>query len=94
MKALTQQIAIAVKYIGASNFKGSRISLRLPRWKKSRIIPYNHEAKDATDGAQIWLESNGIELSHIMDHYTHYVFSADWGQRQAIFKAFNIAEQE
>lgn len=92
MKTPAHKIAIEIKFLGATNFKGSRVSLRLPRWKKAKTIPYNHECRDSADVALCFLNQSGIDCDTLLDMDSHYVLACEWSQRPAIFKAFGLKE--
>lgn len=49
-----------LKYIGASNTKGSRVSIHDLRFGKRRMIPYNHEFNNIGQIAQAYLWTRGI----------------------------------
>jgi len=63
MKAMTTQnlIACTVKYIGPTDYRGSRIKMSMPRFDETLTIPYNYEAKDAEECAAMFLSDNGCE---------------------------------
>lgn len=90
----TQHIAIVIKFVPATNYHGSRISLSLPRWDgKRKVIPYDHSYRDTEEGARAWLNSKGINPSVLLDLGDHYCLACDWSQREAIFSAFGIPER-
>lgn len=87
------KIAIVVKFLPATNSRGSRIGLSLPRWdNKAKRIPYNHECRDTESGARAWLAEKGVTPDTLLDLGTHYVLACEWVQRPAIFKAFGLKE--
>ena len=94
MKTPTHKIAIEVKFLGATNSRGSRICLRLPRWKRSKLIPYRHECRDTEEGARSFLNEHGVTPDTLLDMDSHYVLACDWSERPAIFKAFGMREAE
>jgi hypothetical protein len=53
-------IAMSVKHIGPTDYRGSRIKMSLPRFEESLTISYDYDAKDAEDGAVKFLESKGL----------------------------------
>jgi hypothetical protein len=73
-------LLVTVKYIGPTNYRGSRIKLSLPRFKESLTIPYNYEARDAEQGAAMYLAENGCEpiaRACGADHSAILLFSFD-----------------
>lgn len=46
---------IEVKYIGASNTRGSRVKLTSLRFKDSVILPYDYKYNSALEIAEAWL---------------------------------------
>jgi len=73
-------IACTVKYIGPTDYRGSRIKMSLPRFEETLTIPYNYEARDAEQGAVIFLTDNGCEpiaRACAADHSTILLFSFD-----------------
>lgn len=54
-------IAVTVRYVGPTDYRGSRIKISLPRFEERRCIPYDYEAKDAEDGAVRFLQNSGCE---------------------------------
>ena len=53
-------IALIVKYIPATNTKGSRVSLHFPRFRKRKFIPFNSMYNSTSAVALAYLEFNGI----------------------------------
>jgi hypothetical protein len=53
-------IAMTVRYIGPTDYRGSRIKMNLPRFEEALTIPYDYEAKGAEDGAVRFLENSGL----------------------------------
>jgi hypothetical protein len=53
---------LTVKYVGPTNFRGSRISIKSDRFNKSKMIDYNYEYNDCLGGAEAWLNDNGFEI--------------------------------
>jgi hypothetical protein len=53
-------VAMTVRYIGPTDYRGSRIKMNLPRFEESLTISYDYETKDAEDGAVRFLENSGI----------------------------------
>jgi hypothetical protein len=73
-------IACTVKYIGPTDYRGSRIKMSLPRFEETLTIPYNYEARDAEQGAAIFLADNGCEpiaRASGADHSAILLFSFD-----------------
>ena len=53
---------IKVKYLGSTNFKGSRVKLTSDRFNQSVTIPYNYEFNSSYDMAADWLLKHGFEV--------------------------------
>jgi hypothetical protein len=73
-------IAITVRYIGPTDYRGSRIKMSLPRFEETLTIPYNYEARDAEQGASMFLADNGCEpiaRACVADHSAVLLFSFD-----------------
>lgn len=56
---------IAVKYLGPTNTKGSRIKMTSLRFGDSVTIPYGYEYNNARDIAEAWLASKMTHKSII-----------------------------
>ena len=65
---------VEVKYLGATNTKGSRVKLTSHRFKSSITIPYSYEFNSADDIGTDWLEKNGFRP----------VFGGEWKNGQTI----------
>ena len=52
---------IKVKYIGATNIRGSRVKLISERFEDSFTLPYDYAFNSAVDIAADWLEKNGFK---------------------------------
>ena len=73
-------IAVSVKYIGPTDYRGSRIKMSMPRFEETLTIPYNYEARDAEQGAVMYLSDNGcdpIARACGADHSATLLFSFD-----------------
>ena len=73
MKTLKNYRAFTIRYIGATNFKPSRVSILDNRNGISRVIPYNHEFNSIYAIAQEFLESLGIEILGVSEVHNGYV---------------------
>jgi hypothetical protein len=60
MKDLKNYQLINVKYLGATNFRGSRVKLSDPRMKTSKIIPFDYQLNRIEEMAQKYLTSIGF----------------------------------
>jgi len=58
----TNLVSVVVKYIPASNHRGSRVKLTVPlsRGKAARFIPYSHEFNSSEDVAAAYLKAWGL----------------------------------
>lgn len=61
-KMYTNYHILTIKYIGPSNYNGSRIKIISERFKESRTIGYDHEFNNALEGAENWLENHGFNI--------------------------------
>ena len=62
MKNLTNFHVLTVKYLGATDFNGSRIAIRSDRFKTTKVIDYTYKYDNTLEQAQEYLESKGFEL--------------------------------
>lgn len=54
--------AFTIKYLGATNTKGSRIKITSERFEQSITISYNHEFNSAIDCALAYLLNKGFNI--------------------------------
>lgn len=88
------KIAIIVGFVPATNTKGSRVRLALPRFGgKRKLIDYDHAFQDTHENAEAWLAKAGVQTECFCDLGDEYGIICDWSQREAIFKAFGIPER-
>jgi hypothetical protein len=73
-------LLVTVKYIGPTDYRGSRIKLTLPRFGEVKRISYNYEARDAEDGAVQFFASKGLapvfracgeDCAHLLFDFEH-----------------------
>lgn len=60
-------IAILATYVPATNHRGSRIKLTLPRFGMKKFIPYDYTRNSANKIALAWLAEKGIAVTHEAD---------------------------
>jgi hypothetical protein len=90
---LTQQIAILVKFHPATNSKGSRFSLSLPRWDgRKRFFSYDHSFNDTLDNALHVLGQNAVPVAAVLDLGDHYGLAVEWANRPQVFKMMGLKE--
>lgn len=89
----THKIAIVISFIPATNTRGHRIGMTLPRFKKRKAISYDHSCRDTEEGARKWLLSQGVTPDTLLDLGDKYAFAVEWDQRPALFRAFGIPER-
>lgn len=65
--------AFTVKYIGATNNLGSRISITDERYQKRITIPYNYRFNNSVDNAINALNNRGIEIVGIAEYKNSYI---------------------
>ena len=53
---------IAVKYLPATNTRGSRVSMFSPRFKKRKTIAYDYQKNSTAEIAQEYLKENGFNI--------------------------------
>lgn len=51
-----------IKYLGPTNFRGSRVRITSERFKESVTIPYDHSANDSVEIAANYLKTAGFEI--------------------------------
>lgn len=91
---MNQQIAVLVKFHGATNSKGSRFSLTLPRWdNKRRFFSYDHSFNGTLENAFAVLKQAGIPVAAVLDLGDHYAFAIEWSHRPAVFNIMNRWEK-
>lgn len=54
-------IAVTIRYVAPTSTKGSRIKLSLPRFSKSKTIPYSHASNSKEESALNFFESKGLQ---------------------------------
>jgi hypothetical protein len=60
--ALDNYNVIFVKYIGPTNTKGARISLRSPRFNETKTISFDYSDRDISVTAENYLKDAGFDL--------------------------------
>lgn len=53
---------LEIKYLGPTNFKGTRVSIFSARFKQRIIIPYDYSLNSIQEMAQTFLESKGFNI--------------------------------
>lgn len=73
-------LLVTVKYIGPTDYRGSKIKLSLPRFGETKRIPYNYDGRDAEEGAVLYLASKGLapvaracgeDCAHLLFDFAH-----------------------
>lgn len=73
-------LLVTVKYIGPTDYWGSRIKLTLPRFGEVKRISYNYEARDAEQGAVQFFALKGLtpvaracgeDCAHLLFDFEH-----------------------
>jgi len=62
MKHLDNLHLFNIRFIGASNTRGSRVRIKTDRFQESVVIPYDYKFNSAYEVAQHYLESKGFNL--------------------------------
>jgi len=58
----TNYHVISVKYLGPTNFSGSRVKLTSKRFEKSRIISYDYSLNGTLEIAEEFLTQEGFNI--------------------------------
>jgi len=67
---------LKISFIGATDYKPSRVKIASERFKQSRVIEYNHEFNNTCDIAEDWLRKNGFNLTgHAEGKDCYYVIT-------------------
>ena len=53
---------LEIKYLGPTNFLGSRVSIYSPRFQERVVIPYNYSKNSIQEMAKAFLESKGFNI--------------------------------
>jgi hypothetical protein len=53
---------LKINYLGATNYKSSRVKITSERFEQSRIINYDHDYNSIADIAQAYLEKKGFKF--------------------------------
>jgi hypothetical protein len=88
---MTSCIAITAKYLGATDTRGSRISLSVPEFNARRFINYSFDFRDTEANALVWLAERNItpDGSAPLERGT-CVFTVPRSEWRAIESAFKI----
>jgi crotonobetainyl-CoA:carnitine CoA-transferase CaiB-like acyl-CoA transferase len=90
---MNQQIAILVKFHPATNSRGSRFSLQLPRWDyRKKFFSYDHAFNDTLDNALAILERARVPVAAVLDLGDHYALAIEWANRPQVFKMMGLPE--
>jgi hypothetical protein len=68
---------IEVHFVGATNFRGSRVTIRSSRFKKSRTFSYDYEKSDILEQACDWLEEQGFKIKGVGELSKGYFIITD-----------------
>lgn len=60
---------LQVKYLGATNTRGSRVKITSDRFKISRTIPYDHALNSIEDMAVTAIKKEGFHVVGIAEGY-------------------------
>lgn len=60
---------IELKYLGATNTRGSRVKLTSKRFNESKTIAYNYKLNHIEDMAVEYLESKGFDIIGTAESY-------------------------
>lgn len=77
MKDLKNTHALFIKYHGATNNGGSRVSITSDRFKERVYISYDYQYNNIYDMAQNYLESIGFNLIGISETKDGYILLSD-----------------
>ena len=77
---MTHYRGIKVKYIGATNYKGSRIKITDERFDQSKIIDYSYKYGNVLDQSIDYLQNNGFNIIGYSEMKNDYIIFCDnWG---------------
>ena len=84
-----QSIAIIVSYVPATNTKGSRVKVEIPRMRIKRFLSLDHKYNSCADQIESWLFSSEIEINSQaeLDKGKH-IFLVSFGYWEALANAF------
>jgi len=83
-------LAVIVKYIPASDTKGSRVKMTLPRDKKSKTIAFDHEYNTSYQIAEAYLKGKGIEVKAEADMGEEHLLLIAWDYARKLTDLFNV----
>ena len=71
---------IKIKYLGATDYRGSRIKLTDERFSQSKTINYSYNSGHTIDQAIDYLNNNGFKVVGYSEMKNDYVIFCDnWG---------------
>lgn len=72
--------AFKIKYLGATNYKGSRIKITDERFDQSKIINYSAKYNHTLEQAIDFLKNNGFNIVGYSEMKNgHVIFCDNWG---------------
>jgi len=83
-------LAVIVKYIPATDTKGSRVKLTLPRYKKSKFISFDHSLNTSYQIAEAYLNANNISVKAEADLGEEHLLLVSWDYARKLTDLFNI----
>ncbi len=89
---MKHQIAIIAKFLPCTDTKGSRVSLKLPRWENKRIErSWSHAITGLENQVDAILLEAGIESDNFSEiSATEYSFQVPFDQVDKVKALFNI----
>ena len=83
-------LAVIVKYIPASETKGSRVKMTLPRYKKSKTIPFDHSFNTSYQIAENYLTINYISVKSEADLGDQHLLLVSWQDARKLTDLFGV----
>lgn len=83
-------IAATVTYCPATDHRGSRVKITLPRFKKSRVIPFDHVFNNSADNAADFLTRHGVKIAGTAETAGNDLLLITWDQLPALEFLFNF----
>ena len=82
-----QDFAIIVKYISATNTKGTRVSVNSPYFKKTKYLSWDYSLNNTLDQVGKILIDNSIDVISYSELPNKYILTVSWDDGK---KFFNI----
>lgn len=84
MISTPQSIALSVKFLDPTNYRGSRIKTSCKRLSLNKTFSYKYEENGAVEQIEAALFRAGIPCQSLLDMGDHYILVIDWQYREAL----------